>query len=130
LPSETRSQNPKTSFALIKRVQRRFIHSCSKRKIEPIYQEITRNSPNGIPTEAAELFQEVFDELSVRMRLAIQELKDGTYQVNVQIPGHPLHHAAKSDFSSIEAAQGWVHSDLGNAVIRAIISKHEAPDGR
>jgi hypothetical protein len=89
-----------------------------------VFQEITHHSPNGIPTSSAELYQDAFDELSTRSRLAIQELKDGTFQVNVSIP-NGLPHVAKGDLRSIESAQEWIDSDRGNAAIKAIIAKYE-----
>jgi hypothetical protein len=86
-------------------------------------QEISRHSPNRIPTTTADFFGEVRDELSRRARVSIQPLKDGTFKVDVSIPS-PLPHVAKDDFPSIEAAQAWIDSDLGNAIIRDIVDKH------
>jgi hypothetical protein len=87
------------------------------------FQEITRHSPNGIPTRTAEFYQEVFEELSARIPTFIQELKDGTFQINLFLPGSPLPHATKGGFHSEQAAERWRDSDLGTSIIKSILAK-------
>jgi hypothetical protein len=80
--------------------------------------EITRNSPD---TPTAEFFQEIVDALTMRIQTSIYEFKDGTFQVNVLLPGLP--HVVKDDFASLKAAQDWVDSDIGNQIIKDAISR-------
>ena len=87
------------------------------------FEEISRHSPDGVPTPEAEFYQDVFDELSTRSRVSIGEGKDGTFNVRVSVSS-PLPHVVKDGFLSINVAQEWINSDLGNAIIRNVIAAH------
>jgi hypothetical protein len=65
------------------------------------FQAITDHST----TPTADFYQEVFNELSLRCRTSIQELK------------------AKGDFPSRKLAQDWRDSDEGSETIEAIIAR-------
>jgi hypothetical protein len=79
-----------------------------------------------VSTRTAEFFQEVFEELSVRIRLTIREMPDDTFQVEVDVgaPGGTPH-IVKTGFYSVEAARQWIDSDAGNTLIKAVIEKYE-----
>jgi hypothetical protein len=76
------------------------------------FQEISRHSPGNIPTETAE---------------SIKELKDGTFEVRVDLPGHTLPHVARGDFHSEKEAQDWLDHDQGTAIIKSILGKPADP---
>jgi len=89
--------------------------------------EIARHRRNNLSTRTAEFFQEVFEELSLRVRLTIREMKDDTFRVEVKgaaAEDAPLH-IVKSEFYSLKAAQEWVDSDQGVTLINAVIEKYE-----
>jgi hypothetical protein len=79
------------------------------------------------PTPTSEFFQEVLDELSLRIRLTIRELTNGGFQVRIKViassaaPSEEL----QFEFNSIDAAQKWFDSDEGNTLIRALVEKYE-----
>jgi hypothetical protein len=54
----------------------------------------------------------------------IRELKNGEYQVELPIPGHPMPHIVRNDFSSEENAQRWIESDDGKTVIQQIKDRY------
>jgi hypothetical protein len=83
--------------------------------------EITHRSTQSIPTPTADFFDEVADSLATRILTSIEELNDGTFQVNVSVPGLPQ--VVKNDFSSLKIAQDWIDSDTGNQIIKDVISK-------
>jgi hypothetical protein len=83
------------------------------------FQAITDHST----TPTADFYQEVFNELSLRCRTSIQELKNGTFQVLVHLRTHALPHVAKGDFPSRKLAQEWRDSDVGSEIIEAIIAR-------
>lgn len=95
---------------------------------ERVFQEISRHSPDGVPTEHAEFFQEVLDALSTRLRTFIEEAKAG-YRVSVIIAGG-LPHVAKGELPTVEAAQAWRDSDTGDTFIRSIITTQKHETGR
>jgi len=99
------------------------INSVLQLAKENVFQEITRHSPNGKSTPKAELFQEVFDALSTRLRTFVVLGKAG-YQVSVTIPRSPSQ-VAKRDFPTVEAAQAWRDSDVGDTYIKTIIAERE-----
>ncbi len=86
------------------------------------FQAITDHST----TPTADFYQEVFNELSLRCRTSIQELKNGTFQVRVHLQTHALPHVAKGDFPSRKLAQDWRDSDEGSETIEAIIARGTA----
>lgn len=92
--------------------------------------EITRHRRNNLSTRTAEFFQEVLEELSLRVRLTIRELKDDTFRVEVKIGAadDAPHHVVKFEFYSIKAAQEWVDSEQGVTLINAVIKKYEKPE--
>jgi hypothetical protein len=57
----------------------------------------------------------------------VKPLKDGTYQVKVPIPNHPLPHVAKDGFVSEDSAQDWIESEEGKAIAEKIIAKYCLP---
>jgi hypothetical protein len=91
------------------------------------FQEISRHSPGNIPTETAELYGDVFEELRARIPTSIKELKDGTFEVRVDLPGHTLPHVARGDFHSEKEAQDWLDHDQGTAIIKSILGKPADP---
>src|SRR5262249_52705768 len=52
------------------------IQSFVQQAKDRAFEEISRHSPNGIPTPRAEFYQDMFDELSTRSRLSIGKVKD------------------------------------------------------
>ncbi len=97
------------------------IRSFLQQAKDAAFGEITRQSPDTIPTPTADFFQEVVDALTTRIQTSIEELKDGTFQVNILVPGLP--HVVKDDFASLRAAQDWVDGDIGNQIIKDAISR-------
>jgi hypothetical protein len=97
------------------------INSFFQQAKDRAFQEISRHSPNGIPTPTAEFFQQVVDALSTRLRTFIDQAKNG-YRVKVSIPGG-LPHIAKGVLPSQKAAQDWRDSDLGDTYIRKIVAR-------
>ena len=92
-----------------------------------VFEQMFRHTLIDIATPTAEFFHEVFDELSVRIRLNIRELRDDTVQVMVHViaSGGARSESVKTEFRSIEDAQQWIDSDEGNALIHAVIEKYE-----
>jgi hypothetical protein len=84
------------------------------------------HSSVGLPTATRELYQDIFDELSTRSRVSIQKSEEQTFRVHVCVPHIPPH-AIENGFSSILDAQKWIDSDVGDTIIRAIITEHEKP---
>ena len=99
------------------------IQSFVQQAKDRAFEEISRHSPNGIPTPRAEFYQDMFDELSTRSRLSIGKVKDGTFNLHVSVSS-PLPHVVKDGFLSINVAQEWINSDVGDAVIRRVIAAH------
>jgi hypothetical protein len=88
--------------------------------------EVTRNTRNNVATRTAEFFQEVSEELALRMRLTIRERDDDTFQVeiNAQAAGG-IPQVVKSGFYSLAAAREWIDSDPGNTLIKVVIEKYD-----
>jgi hypothetical protein len=88
--------------------------------------EVTRNTRNNVSTRNADFFQEVSEELALRMRLTVRERDDDTFQVevNAQTTGG-LPHVVKSGFYSLAAAREWIDSDAGNTLIKAVMEKYD-----
>ena len=79
------------------------------------------------PTPTSEFFQEVLDELSLRIRLTIRELTNGGFQVRIKViaSSAAASEELQFEFNSIDAAQKWIDSDEGNTFIRALVDKYE-----
>jgi hypothetical protein len=105
----------------------RAIPAFLQRAMTRASKEISQHSRNNIPKRTAAFFQEVFDELSIRTRLIIQELKDDTFQVEVKIDASDgaLTYVIKSNLYSLVAAHEWIDSEQGNMLIKAVIAKYE-----
>jgi hypothetical protein len=100
-----------------------FLQLAKDRAFEQIFRHIVEYRP----TPTSEFFREVLDELSVRIRLNIRELKDGSFQVRVNVvaSGGSRSEEVNSEFQSTEAAQQRIDSDEGNTLIRSVIKKYE-----
>jgi hypothetical protein len=56
---------------------------------------------------------------------AVAEMvKDGTYQVKVPLVGHALPHVLPHEFQSQEAAERWIESPDGRALIKQVRDKY------
>jgi hypothetical protein len=51
-------------------------------------------------------------------------VKDGTYQVKVPLSGNALPHVLPHQFPSQEAAEQWIESADGRAVIKQVRDKY------
>jgi hypothetical protein len=87
------------------------------------FQEIARHSSRNVLTATAELYDEVFEQLRLRIATSIKELKDGTFQIIVSLPGEALPHVARDGFPSQTAAVDWRDSDLGATYVKSILDK-------
>ena len=97
-----------------------FLHRARQRAS----REVSRHKRNDVLTRTAEFFQEVFEELSVRMRLAIKERDDDTFRIEVEIgPAGAAPHVVRSGFYSLEDARLWIDSEQGDTLIKAVIEK-------
>jgi len=91
------------------------------------FEQSFRHMVDFRPTPTSEFFQEVLDELSLRIRLTIRELKNGSFQVRIKViasSGAPSEEI-QFEFDSIDAAQKWIDSDEGNTLIKALVEKYE-----
>lgn len=89
--------------------------------------EMARHKRGTALTRSGGFFQDVFEELSLRLRLAIVAQDDDTYRVEVTVNAADwtVPQVVKSDFYSLVAAQQWIDSDLGNTLINAVVQKFE-----
>jgi len=53
----------------------------------------------------------------------VRELKDGTFQVTVDIPGHGLSHVVKDGFTSEKDAQHWIDGEEGKSTVQQFIAR-------
>jgi hypothetical protein len=91
------------------------------------FEQSFRHMVDFRPTPTSEFFQEVLEELSLRIRLTIRESKNGSFQVRIKViasNGAPSEEI-QFEFDSIDAAQKWIDSDEGNTLIKALVEKYE-----
>jgi hypothetical protein len=85
---------------------------------ERVFTEIKNQSPRGIPTSTAELYEAVFDELVLRVPTTINRANDGWFDIHVERPGE-LPYIVKERFATEELATKWLEKDCAAAEIKA-----------
>lgn len=54
----------------------------------------------------------------------VKLVKDGTYQVNVPLVGHPLPHMFPDEFRTEMEAQTWLKSPTGRELVQKVRDKY------